>query len=97
MGLQILQNLQDQIQCKKLKLFKDFLSRQTEKSHSTGSLRKQRDLDDNKDCGMSIEEILTLVEAEQFACTLSNIENENGMNGRTLKLIGETTNFQHQC
>ena len=38
---------------------------------------------------MSIEQILALMEAEQFACTLKNIENENGMNGRTLKLIGE--------
>ena len=88
-GLQILQNLQDQIQCKKLKSFKDLLSRQTEEPHSTENLRKQKGLDDNKDFGMNMEQILALMEAEHIACTLKNIENENEMNGRTLKLKGE--------
>ena len=86
-GLQILQNLQDQIQCRKLKAFKDVLTRQTEEPHSDENLRQQKGLDDDEDIGMSIEQISALMEAEQFACTLKNIENENGMNGRTFKVI----------
>ena len=46
-GLQILQNLQDQIQCRKLKSFKDVLARQTEEPHSDENLRQQNDLDNN--------------------------------------------------
>ena len=42
---------------------------------------------------MSIEQILALMEAEQFACTLKNIENENGMNGRTFKVISKKLNL----
>ena len=40
-----------------------------------------------------MEQILALIEAEQFACALKNIENENGMNERTFKVISEKRNL----
>ena len=92
-GLKILQNLQDQIQCRKLKSFKDVLTRQTKEPHSDEDLRQQKGLDDDNDIGMNMEQISALIEAEQFACALNNIENENGMNGRTFKVISEKRNL----
>ena len=80
---QILLNVQDQIQCRKLNSFKDVLTRQTEVSHNNENLRQQNCLDDDEDIGISIEQISALIAVEQFACTLKNIE--NGMNGKTLK------------
>ena len=54
-------------------------------------MRQQNCLDDDEDISMNIEQILALIVAEQFACTLKNIENENGMNGKTLKVICENS------
>ena len=63
------------------------LIRQTEVPHNDENLRKQNSLDNAEGIGISIEQISALIAAEQFACTLKNIENENGMNGNTLKAI----------
>ena len=52
-------------------------------------MRQQNSLDNDEGIGISIEQISALIAAEQFACTLKNIENKNGMNGKTLKVICE--------
>ena len=84
---QILLNVQDQIQCRKLNSFKDVLTRQTEVPHNDENLRKQNSLDNAEGIGISIEQISALIAAEQFVCTLKNIEN-----GKTLKVICENSN-----
>ena len=56
-------------------------------------MRQQNCLDDDEDVSMNIEQISALVAAEQFVCTLKNIENENGMNGRTFQVICEKHNI----
>ena len=48
---------------------------------------RQQSLDDDDNIGMIIEKISGFIEAQQFACTLKNIENENEMNGRTFQVI----------
>ena len=63
-GLKILQNLQDQIQCRKLKSFKDVLTRQTKEPHSDEDLRQQKGFDGDNDIGMNMEQISALIEAE---------------------------------
>ena len=64
-GLKILQNLQYQIQCRKLKSFKDVLTRETKVPYSYKNLRQQKGLDDDNNIGMNIEQILAFIEAEQ--------------------------------
>ena len=82
-GLKILQNLQYQIQHRKLKSFKDVLTRQTKVPYRDISSRQQIGLDDDDVIGMIVEQSSALIESQQFVCTLKNIENENGINGRT--------------
>ena len=63
------------------------LTRETKVPYSDKNLRQQKGLDDDNDIGRNIEQILAFIEAEQFACTLKNIENENRMNGRFFQVI----------
>ena len=63
------------------------LTRQTEVPHNDENLRQQNCLDNDEDISMNIEQISALTAAEQFVCTLKNIENKNGMNEKTLKVI----------
>ena len=65
------------------------MTRQTKVPHNDENLRKQNSLDNDEGIGISIEQISALIAAEQFACTLKNIENENGMNEKTFKVICE--------
>ena len=67
------------------------LTRQTEVPHNDENLRQQNSLDNDEGIGISIEQISALITAEQFACTLKNIENENGMNGKALDVICENS------
>ena len=82
-SLQILQNIQDQIQCKKLKTYYDMLVKRTTDPVIDNN-NKLRNIQNEEDgFGMSIDDMSALIEAHEFASTLDNVHNEKGMNGRT--------------
>ena len=90
-GFQILQNIQDQLQWKKLKRFHDMLFSETQEPEAVNSLQRPNGLDDedDEDFGISADQMAALLEVEDYANGLKNVDSEEGMRGRTFKVLCE--------
>ena len=85
-GLQLLQNIQDQIQCKKMKSYGYNLSKITvEPVGNDNSISRFDEEDDD----VHPNDLSRLIEAQGIANELQNIEADSIINGRTFKLLSE--------
>ena len=85
-GLEILQNIQDQTQCKKLKSYGDELSRITKDPIGDGVNSSRFNEEED---GLSPEDLSNLNDAQGIASELQNIESDDGMNDRTFKILSK--------
>ena len=87
--LQILQNIQDQIQCKKFKTYGDMLAKRTKDPDIANNTKLRKIEDEKDDFGMNIDGLSALIEAQEFAGALHSVDNESGMNGKTFEVLKE--------
>ena len=59
-------------------------------------MRQKKGIDDDSGDGINSEQLSALIEAEQFASGLKKIEDGNGMNGRTFRVICEKRQLSNQ-